>query len=124
MIRSLFFLIVARATAFVVPTTFSRGSPLGTATMPRPRSFSETKSEFGGNSHVVVLFDDMVNTREYVSRILCTKVDLSEAQAYEVMMTAHQSGSAVRAVPKFCHNELIFFNFFQYFLMLRQMLRE
>jgi len=49
----------------------------------------------GGKKHQLLLFDDPVNTREYVSKVLCTKIGLAEAEAYEVMMTAHTSSCAV-----------------------------
>ena len=42
-----------------------------------------------------------VNTREYVSRVLCTKVALTEGEAYDCMMQAHQMGMAVVGVYQF-----------------------
>ena len=55
----------------------------------------------GKGKHELLLFDDPVNTREYVSRVLCTKVALSEGEAYDCMMTAHQAGMAVVGVYQF-----------------------
>ena len=55
----------------------------------------------GKGKHELLLFDDPVNTREYVSRVLCTKVALSEGEAYACMMTAHQAGMAVVGVYQF-----------------------
>lgn len=46
----------------------------------------------------MLLFDDAINRREYVSWILCNKVGLSETEAYSVMMTAHKKGVAVVGV--------------------------
>ena len=42
-----------------------------------------------------------MNTREYVSRVLCTKVALTEGEAYDCMMQAHQMGMAVVGVYQF-----------------------
>ena len=55
----------------------------------------------GKGKHELLLFDDPVNTREYVSRVLCTKVALSEGEAYDCMMTAHQAGMAIVGVYQF-----------------------
>lgn len=79
---------------------------LSTQTKPRPVISTKTpggdpknREEGGGpNKHELLLFDDPVNTREYVSRVLCTKVGLAEAEAYDVMMQAHNSGVAVVGV--------------------------
>lgn len=77
------------------PTTIPRTPALKKA--PGDPS-SKSKSGGGGNKHELLLFDDPVNTREYVSRVLCTKVGLGEAEAYEVMMLAHNTGVAVVGV--------------------------
>jgi ATP-dependent Clp protease adapter protein ClpS len=62
---------------------------------------NKEKSGGGKGKHQLLLFDDPVNTREYVSRVLCTKVALSEGEAYDAMMTAHQAGMAVVGVYQF-----------------------
>lgn len=57
---------------------------------------SETEeSTSSDGKHQVLLFDDPVNTREYVSRILCTKCGLSETQSFDVMMMAHNHGVGI-----------------------------
>jgi len=88
----------ARAFNGVIAPTRRGLAPLWSTTIDRPtptvRKRVEEKAT-GGGKHQLLLFDDPVNTREYVSKILCTKVDLSETDAYSVMMTAHQNGLAV-----------------------------
>ena len=42
-----------------------------------------------------MLFNDPVNTREYVSRILMGSIGLTEGEAYQAMMQAHEFGMAV-----------------------------
>ncbi|KAJ8601858.1 hypothetical protein CTAYLR_002668 [Chrysophaeum taylorii] len=88
----------ARARSSLSSTTVPR-TPL---TPPKektgdPDSKSKT-SGGGGNQHQLLLFDDPVNTREYVSRVLCTKVGLGEVEAYDCMMQAHINGVAVVGV--------------------------
>mmetsp|Transcript_50075 Transcript_50075/g.141459 ORF Transcript_50075/g.141459 Transcript_50075/m.141459 type:complete len:151 (-) Transcript_50075:463-915(-) len=41
----------------------------------------------------LMLFDDPVNTRSYVARMLATICQLHDKDAFRVMNTAHQSGS-------------------------------
>lgn len=43
----------------------------------------------------LLIFNDPVNTREYVANCLTSICDLSDDKAYEVMMTAHKNGFAV-----------------------------
>lgn len=50
----------------------------------------------------LILFDDDFNLREYVARVLCATItEISSAQAYQVMMKAHKSGSAVVGIWAF-----------------------
>ena len=43
----------------------------------------------------LLIFNDPVNTREYVANCLTSICELSDDKAYEVMMTAHKNGFAV-----------------------------
>lgn len=46
----------------------------------------------GGAKYRVLLFNDPVNTKEYVARMLMTKCKLSENKAFDCMSQAHQHG--------------------------------
>jgi len=48
-----------------------------------------------GGDYQILLFNDNMNTREYVARCLCTIVGLSEGKAFEIMLEAHKNGMAV-----------------------------
>lgn len=49
----------------------------------------------GGAKFSVILFNDPVNTKEHVARCLMVQAGLSEGEAFECMMQAHQSGMGV-----------------------------
>ena len=52
-----------------------------------------------GKKYKLLLFNDNVNKREYVAKVLTTTIpDFSQADAYVVMQKAHQSGMAVVGV--------------------------
>lgn len=42
----------------------------------------------------VVLWNDPVNTMEYVSRVLCKSFGYTKAKAEEIMLAAHENGRA------------------------------
>merc|ERR1712078_30348 len=49
-----------------------------------------------GKKFKLLLFNDNVNRREYVAKVLTTSVpDLTQADAYAIMQKAHKSGMAV-----------------------------
>lgn len=64
-------------------------------TKDKDKDKDETDPTNFDGKHQVLLFDDPVNTREYVSRILCTKCGLSETQSFDVMMMAHNHGVGI-----------------------------
>ncbi|KAJ1456070.1 hypothetical protein M885DRAFT_518532 [Pelagophyceae sp. CCMP2097] len=74
-----------------------RSSPMPNAPALAPTQKKETDKQAKNSKgdHELLLFDDPVNTREFVSRILCTKVALTEDQAFDVMMLAHTTGVGV-----------------------------
>ena len=50
----------------------------------------------GGKKYKLLLFNDNVNRREYVAKILVQSVpDVTSADAYQIMQQAHKSGLAV-----------------------------
>ncbi|KAL7466121.1 hypothetical protein ACHAXS_006418 [Conticribra weissflogii] len=53
----------------------------------------------GEDKSILRIFNDSINTREYVSRCLVQVVGLSEDKAYDTMMQAHEFGLA--AVGKY-----------------------
>ncbi|GAB5031789.1 atp-dependent clp protease adaptor protein [Nannochloropsis oceanica] len=53
---------------------------------------SETQLDGGWE---LILYNDEVNSRHHVARSLTTVCQLSDDQAYDVMMTAHKNGFAV-----------------------------
>jgi len=76
--------------------TITRPTTLpGTAQKKDP--FSSIDSSTSTTSKIapkyqVLLFNDPVNTKEYVSRALMTLAGLDESKAYECMMQAHKHG--------------------------------
>mmetsp|Transcript_3424 Transcript_3424/g.7132 ORF Transcript_3424/g.7132 Transcript_3424/m.7132 type:complete len:159 (-) Transcript_3424:182-658(-) len=71
----------------------------GGATIIKPpaRQLAPPKNEQktgpgGGAKYKLLLFNDPMNTKEYVARILMTKCGLNEGSAFQCMMQAHQSG--------------------------------
>ena len=53
----------------------------------------DTKARAGGGAKFrVLLFNDPVNTKEYVARMLMTKSGLTEDSAFQCMMQAHKIG--------------------------------
>jgi len=88
----------------------SRGARLvlSSTTIERPKVAKGTgdpknkeRTGGGGGKHELLLFDDPVNTREFVSRVLCTKCALNEGEAYDCMMQAHHMGVAVVGIYQF-----------------------
>ena len=60
-----------------------------------PDSAKQTNPK-GGKKYKLLLFNDNVNRREYVAKILVQSVpDVSSADAYQIMQQAHKSGLAV-----------------------------
>ena len=60
-----------------------------------PDSAKQTNPK-GGKKYKLLLFNDNVNRREYVAKVLVSTIpDYSQADAYVVMQKAHQSGMAV-----------------------------
>mmetsp|Transcript_14192 Transcript_14192/g.21654 ORF Transcript_14192/g.21654 Transcript_14192/m.21654 type:complete len:165 (+) Transcript_14192:149-643(+) len=63
---------------------------------PRTRNNRDRKQEREGNdSWEVRIFNDGLNTREHVARSLVQITGMSELNAYQTMMQAHQNGLAV-----------------------------
>ena len=57
------------------------------------------KANQKGKKYKLLLFNDNVNRREYVARVLVQNIpDLTQADAYVVMQKAHKSGMAVVGV--------------------------
>ena len=55
-----------------------------------------------GKKHKVLLFNDNVNRREYVAKVLTRSIpDYSQADAYIVMQKAHKQGMAVVGIWAF-----------------------
>ena len=60
-----------------------------------PDSAKQTNPK-GGKKYKLLLFNDNVNRREYVAKILVQSVpDVTSADAYQIMQQAHKSGLAV-----------------------------
>ena len=62
---------------------------------PTKKKDTEKDAKRSQGDHELLLFDDPINTREFVSRVLCTKCALDEDQAFDVMMQAHTTGMGV-----------------------------
>ena len=57
------------------------------------------KANEKGKKYKLLLFNDNVNRREYVARVLVQNIpDLTQADAYVIMQKAHKSGMAVCGV--------------------------
>lgn len=64
-----------------------------------PTKPSSDKQNQKGKKHKLLLFNDNVNRREYVARILVQTIpELQQADAYVVMQKAHKQGMAVVGV--------------------------
>ena len=60
-----------------------------------PDAAQQTNAK-GGKKYKLLLFNDNVNRREYVAKILVQSVpDVTSADAYKIMQQAHKSGLAV-----------------------------
>lgn len=67
-----------------------------------PKSPEGDKANQKGKKHKLLLFNDNVNRREYVARVLVSTVpELTQADAYAVMQKAHKAGMAVVGVWMF-----------------------
>ncbi len=66
-------------------------------TLVKPRTKTRTKTERPPLWKVILLNDDFT-PREFVVQVLKAVFRMNEAQAYRVMMTAHQRGACVIAV--------------------------
>merc|ERR1719502_241132 len=61
-----------------------------------PTKPSSDKDNEKAKKYKVLLFNDNVNRREYVARVLCGSIPgMSQADAYLVMQKAHKQGMAV-----------------------------
>eukprot|EP00403_Amphidinium_massartii_P018865 CAMPEP_0178427950 /NCGR_PEP_ID=MMETSP0689_2-20121128/30017_1 /TAXON_ID=160604 /ORGANISM="Amphidinium massartii, Strain CS-259" /LENGTH=191 /DNA_ID=CAMNT_0020049689 /DNA_START=102 /DNA_END=677 /DNA_ORIENTATION=+ len=60
----------------------------------------EVKQRFA-DQYVLILHNDPVNKREYVSRCLMQITGLTESKAYQVMMEAHKLGKSLIGMYKF-----------------------
>lgn len=56
------------------------------------------RKDAGGKAWEVRIYNDGMNTREHVARSLVQITGMSEAEAYNTMMQAHQNGIAVVGV--------------------------
>ena len=71
---------------------------LGGATLKKPEVViapQNTEAPEPGKPYHVVLFNDPVNTREYVSEVLQEVFGHSRSESYSIMQTAHTTGFAV-----------------------------
>ena len=59
------------------------------------RSPTKERKSVGSEAWEVRIYNDGVNTREFVARCLVQVAGLSEVAAYQTMMTAHHNGLAV-----------------------------
>ena len=67
------------------------------STVVKPRTKTKTKTQRPPLWKVILLNDDFT-PREFVVQVLKAVFRMNEAQAYRVMMTAHQKGACVIAV--------------------------
>jgi len=92
-----------RDTLVMMPATLDRpktnpGQATGPAVLDRPSVNEEQKTQkktTGSGDWEVRIYNDGMNTREFVARCLVQIASLSENNAYQTMMTAHQNGIAV-----------------------------
>jgi ATP-dependent Clp protease adaptor protein ClpS len=78
----------------------------GPAVLERPETERKVRTEdpvkerkdAGGKAWEVRIYNDGMNTREHVARSLVQVTGMSEADAYNTMMQAHQNGIAVVGV--------------------------
>ena len=61
---------------------------------PTPEDPVKERGEMGHESWELRLYNDGKNTREHVARSLVKVIGMSEMNAYQTMMTAHQTGMA------------------------------
>ncbi|GMI23075.1 hypothetical protein TrCOL_g8135 [Triparma columacea] len=87
----------------------------GSTTLERPKAAPEKNvKEKKGSSRAnagdweIRLFNDPMNKREYVARCLMETCGLSEGQAFQIMMNAHQNGAAVVGTYAFEQAELYY----------------
>ena len=95
---------VSRDTIVMMPATLEREAVRvgGPAVLDRPQverkskadSPRKQKSRVGGEVWEVRIYNDGMNTREHVARSLVQVTGLSEMNAYQTMMRAHQEGIA------------------------------
>jgi ATP-dependent Clp protease adapter protein ClpS len=92
-----------RLTLFASPAVIEKESVKGPAVLDRPeverreRVDEPTKERKGMGSEAweVRIYNDGMNTREHVARSLVQVTGMSELDAYQTMMQAHQNGIAV-----------------------------
>jgi ATP-dependent Clp protease adapter protein ClpS len=82
------------------PSTLVASTGGGSTTLERPKTTPEKKVKKSGaranaGDWEIRLYNDPMNKREYVARCLMETCGLSEGQAFQVMMSAHQNGAAV-----------------------------
>lgn len=99
-------LSAAREPLTMMPATIER-TPVNTggagpAILDRPqvekrqsKSPEKAKERVGNEAWEVRIYNDGMNTREFVARCLVQIVGLTEMTAYQTMMQAHQNGIAV-----------------------------
>jgi len=80
------------ATTIERPTTIQPGVEV----QDRPERINERKESHhaGGEEWEVRIYNDGLNTREYVARSLVKVVGMAEITAYQTMMQAHKMGIA------------------------------
>ena len=61
----------------------------------KSRAPAKEKKRTGSEAWEVRIYNDGMNTREFVARCLVQITGLSEVAAYQTMMQAHQNGIAV-----------------------------
>jgi ATP-dependent Clp protease adaptor protein ClpS len=95
-------LIMARST--IERETIKKSG--GPAVLDRPETERKTRTDdpvkerkdAGGKAWEVRIYNDGLNTREHVARSLVQVTGMSESDAYNTMMQAHQNGIAVVGV--------------------------
>ena len=97
-----------RDTLVMMPATLEKEAirTAGPAVLDRPEvqrkddSPVKERSRVGGEAWEVRIYNDGMNTREHVSRSLVQITGMSELNAYQTMMQAHQNGIAT--VGRWC----------------------
>ncbi|GMH66731.1 hypothetical protein TrST_g11809 [Triparma strigata] len=75
--------VLERPTVLSKPSTVLNPSPSSSNKLTKPKGWS------------LRIFNDTTNTREHVARTLVQVTSKSEAEAYNLMMSAHRNGLAV-----------------------------